>query len=681
MTLRRALTVVLLAAVAVAAAAQADGDGAWRDFLTLVADGTTAAGADVDDSQLAELLWLRDHPSDINTITKRQLLAFPFLSEQQADDILAYRTLNGPLRSLAELRLVRSLGTDERRWLSFFVYASPAVTAATAQQREGRKLRSQLTTRVDVPLYERAGWPWGRGIAHRWAWQGEVARHVTVGLRGEKDAGEPIFDGRQPLWDSMGGYVQLSDLGAVGTAIVGDFRAGFGEGLVMGSAFSIGKQSTALWRNAGGLRPQRSHDEMAYMRGVALELLPARRVSLTLMASHRRVDATLSGDTAIVTLVRTGLHRTDSERARRNNVSVQTAAMHLAFTSGAVWAGATASLDHYSLPLVRTAPLYRSIYPEGTTFGAVSADYGYRRSPLCLSGELARSIAASNNGWAALHKAAYRFDAATQVAVIHRFYSYRYYAVHASAFGEGSTVQNENGLCIMLTADRVGPLAMAAYADWFRSPWPRYSMSRSSDGWEAMLQLSHHPSRHTDVTLRYAVKSKEQSDRRHYSHYLRATLRHTPSQAWTATSHALLHCYAEPATATLPATEAWGMAIVPRLRYAPAASKLRLDVMAALFAAPAYTARLYTYEPAVSEAFGLTALYGRGQRLAATASWRCSLRRQPQGTAGHASLPQLLMQAKLGITHYNDRDAISSSFLRIDSSWRTDISLLARITW
>ena len=66
------------------------------------------------ETQQELLAELHEHPLDINSATRDQLLALPFLSEQAVDGILDYRSLNGPLRSLGELRLVKNLGMRER---------------------------------------------------------------------------------------------------------------------------------------------------------------------------------------------------------------------------------------------------------------------------------------------------------------------------------------------------------------------------------------------------------------------------------------------------------------------------------------------------------------------------------------------------------------------------------------
>ena len=479
-------------------------------------------------------------------------------------------------------------------------------------------------------------------------------------LRAEKDAGEPLFTREQPLWDAWGAYAYLTDMGFVERLVVGDFKAGFGEGLVLNNNFRLGKFSTGLWRSSNGVRPHRSTDETQFLRGIAATLRLTPHWQLTALYSRRRLDATLRDDGSVQTLLTSGLHRTESERARRHNLTCQTTALHVAWSAGSWRAGATAMYQHYDHLFVRGQQLYQQIAPQGYRFGHVAVDYGLRLPHLTLSGETAQSLADGNHGLATLNKAAWRFSSTTQLTLVQRFYSSHYYAFLASTYGENSHVQNESGLSLLFDADRLGPIGLQAYFDFFYSPWPRYSMSRASNGWEGMVQATCPLRRGVNLTLRYGVKSKEQSDRRHLNHRLRATYEQPLAPQWMLRATALLHLYHEEGQAS------HGFAVAPRIDWKPADSRLRASLMASWFHTTDYDARLYLYEPAPTQTFSLVSLYGRGQRAAATLCW------QPNVNS------KLSLQSKIGITHYDDRNLISSGPLAIHSSWKADIQLLLR---
>ena len=55
------------------------------------------------------LQQLSENPINLNQTSRKELEQLPFLSEQQIDDLLGYLYLYGPMLSLGELRMVRSM--------------------------------------------------------------------------------------------------------------------------------------------------------------------------------------------------------------------------------------------------------------------------------------------------------------------------------------------------------------------------------------------------------------------------------------------------------------------------------------------------------------------------------------------------------------------------------------------
>ena len=118
---------------------------------------------------------------------------------------------------------------------------------------------------MDIPLYYRKGYSYppsaggynGNPLYHKIKYRMTSLKHVDLGMQAEKDQGEP-FRGNKG-WDSYGGYLMLRDIGCLRTVIAGDFRMGFGEGLVVNSGFSTGK-SSLMSRPSQGFRAKRGTD-------------------------------------------------------------------------------------------------------------------------------------------------------------------------------------------------------------------------------------------------------------------------------------------------------------------------------------------------------------------------------------------------------------------------------------
>lgn len=644
-------------------------DNEWEELMQKMAEETT-----VDDesqanmeAQIEQLTDLHEHPIDLNLATREQLMSLPFLSERAVDALLDYRTLNGPLRSMGELLLLRELDLRELRWLRHC--AKVDNTPSTVSHRDTSwwgKERHELLSRADVPLYNRAGWTWQRGIAQRWRYTWQQGRHLDIGLRAENDAGEPLFNRDNTILDSYGGHIMLHDCGPVKTAIVGDYRVGFGLGLVINNGLQLGKLTTGLWRSGNYLRPHRSAEELHFLRGAATTLSLGRSATVTAFYSHRLLDATVSDSGTVSSINPTGLHRTASELAHEKTLKSQTAGLHtgiilrptIAGQPHTIAFGATALYQHYDHCFRQSNTLYRRILPEGYQFGATSLDYTWQTPRLSVRGETAHNFCESGGGWATQNRATWRFSPNTQLTALQRFYGKRYYSDHASAFGENSRVQNESGLALLLDADRVGPFSLRAFFDYFYHPWPRYTMTHQSDGWEALLQTTHQPRRGQQLLLRYRVKSKEQSDQRYFNHQLRTAYVRSLSPHWTAQATALAHFHQAD-------EHSKGFAIAPRIDYASGNNRLRLSLLGILFHTDNFQSRIFLYEPSLLQSFGLQQLYGRGQRLAATLKWQTHNRRWT-------------VQGKFGITHYTDRSQISSGPLLINSSWKADLQLLLR---
>ena len=645
--------------------AQDTTDG-WEEIMQQLTEELMDDNTDEEllEAQTELLLELHENPIDLNHADRQHLLRLPFLSERAVDGLLDYLSLNGPMRSLGELRFVPELGYRERQWLSLFVVVGDEPIARKGRDTTwwGRD-RHELLARVDVPMYRRAGWAYGRGIAQRWRYTWQQGQHIDVGIRGENDAGEPIFCHDNRLWDSYGGHAMLHDVGFLQTLIVGDYKAGFGEGLVVNNNFRLGKMISSFWRTPQGIRPHRSAEEINFMRGVAATIGLGRAVSITAFYSRRRLDATVHADNTISTLSRTGLHRTANELAHKGSVVGQTSGLHVGATHEVndlrMSLGATALYQYYDHQFSQGSTLYRQIYPVGYQFGAASIDYSLRTPRLSVSGETAHNFQQGGGAWSTLNKVAWRFSADMQLAAIQRFYAKRYGSPYASAFGENNRVQNESGVAVSFEANRLGPCALRAFFDYFYSPWPRMTMTRSSRGWESNVQWTYQLPKQSTFLLRYAVKSKERSDHRYFSHRLRTSYTLPLSSRLAVVASAFVHHFHEKSGST-------GYALAPRIDYSTTDEKVRISVVGSVFHANDFDARLFVYEPALYQSFGLQQLYGRGQRLAVLVRYRSGNRRW-------------MLQSKLGMTHFSDRDAISDGILRIDSAWKTDLQLLFKL--
>ncbi len=102
----------------------AEGDSlTWADFIDnyLNGDGEEAE----TEERIALFEELHRAPLDVNAATRSELLLLPFVTEAQADSLIAYRERKGGLRSLGELMFVPGWHFDTRHFFHLFATCAP----------------------------------------------------------------------------------------------------------------------------------------------------------------------------------------------------------------------------------------------------------------------------------------------------------------------------------------------------------------------------------------------------------------------------------------------------------------------------------------------------------------------------------------------------------------------------
>lgn len=622
----------------------------WSDFEEeFLCDEERAEDEDVM-AQLEMLRELNAHPLNINTADEEDLRQLPFLTDTQIEQIHAYIYLHGQMQTLAELRLVPFLDEATRRRLSLFVYAKEEQAERSVGQRLRGHLRQDFTARLDVPLYYRLGQQTphvgyrGNPLYSRIRYT-VGNRMVEAGLRTEKDAGERFGD-------SHGGYAMVQEAGIVHRIVVGDYRIGLGEGLVLGGSAWNSKSAPPLKMQAG-IRPMKSTDEVNFLRGAAATLAIFKQWTVTLFGSWRKRDATLTDRGTIQTLLSSGYHRTPSECERKGNASDAVAGAGVQWQRHGFHAGATGYWQSFNRILEPGQQLYRAIYPKGKNFGAGGLNYGYTRYRLSLAGETAYS---NTGGIAALHRASWTFNRRYTLSALQRFYAYQYHSFYANALAENANVQNESGLLLHLRAEPVDGLRVVAYADFFHNPWPRYGMTQSSTGQECSLQGEYVFSSRSTLLARYQTKRKARSDMMELHHRLKLQWTFTPGQgAWRWQTAAALHSVAG----------STGVSVAQRLNGHFSRPGISLSCMLGYFRTDDYQSRVYVTLPALYNSISSALLFGHGMHGTLTCRWQSK-------RAG------LMLEGRYGMLRYFDRRQQGSGLQTILSPWKHDVSLQLR---
>ena len=637
---------------------------------------------------------LAAHPIDINHATRDDLEQLPFLSAQQIMDIQEYLYRYGPMRSLGELRMIRSLDYQQIRLLPFFLYINTEEDSTLSHQPSSISHqpspsltshpspltpKSSLSATLRVPFYRRKGdrngylgYPYRHTLRYELTAGRPSGRQWRVGLVGAQDAGEPFFaNGNKWGYDVYSYYAQLRNMGRLDNLVVGKYRLSAGMGLVLGQSFQLGKLATLQsgGRSVSTLRPHTSRSVADYLQGAAatVTLLRGSRrqadvpeLHLTAFASYRPLDATLNSDSAAQTIVTNGYHRTPTEMAKKSNTHQTAAGAHVAFHCGALRLGATTvytQLDRSLEPLRLQGAVYRRYFAHGQHFFNTSVDYAYTHHRFALSGEAAVD---AHGHLATVNTASLRATDRLTLMLLQRFYSYRYATLHGHGFGQGgSRVQNESGVYLGATWNPVRHLQLQGYADYAHHPWAQYQVALPSDDIDLLLQTIWRRS-HWTLTARHQSRLRKKDNEEKTALIRNNDHRERLAVTWQSGPWAL-KTQADVTHHVTTGTEG-GWLVSQQASYSN--SWLTLCAMAAWFDTDSYQSRIYAYERQLQHEISFPTYYGEGIRLAMMA---------------RADITQKLrLSARLGYTDYFDRTSIGSGLQLIPHSHQTDLDVQLR---
>ena len=650
---------IVLALMVMTLSVQAQSEHGWEVYLNEVMTTEDVGTAQWEETY--ELLCeLEQHPMDINQATREQLEQLPFLSAQQVEEIQEYLYRYGPMKSLAELQMIRSLDYGRRKLLTYFIYIDGSEIANPRQHNYGR---SELMATGRIPFYERKGDVSGyQGYPYRhWLkYQFTYGDQLKAGLVGSQDAGEPFFGGKNRLgYDYYSFYLQLKQLGRVESLVLGKYRVSMGMGLILNNSFSLGKVSMLqnMGRSTSTLRAHSSRSSDGYLQGAAATVRIARGLTATGFVSYRAMDATLNKDGVTVsTIVTSGYHRTETELVKKNNLKNTTIGGNVRYQAYGYHAGLNVVGTHLNRELKpNTSVLYRQHYVQGYDFLNVSADYGYVHHRFSVNGETALNRIGA---LATINSLSLQLGSEWSMMALYRFYSYRYTSLYANSFSDGGSTQNESGIYLGATWQPSPSWKLMAYTDFAYFPWAKYQISQSSHSWDNLLQLSYTKNRWTfGGRYRLRLRQKDNEDKTalitRTEH--RGRLSAEYSSVWSSRTQIDFGftSFKEQerglmVSETLGFTHRW----------------LRLNGGLGYFHTDSYDSRVYLYELGPLYSYSVTQFSGEGIRYWLMARANISSR--------------LMLAAKLGTTNYFDRSTIGSSYQQINRSSQTDLDLQVR---
>ena len=654
----------------------------WMEYIEELAEDMEENEERIE-TLFTDLSFLAEHPFDLNTADAEMFRRLPFLSDIQIEEILGYRQRYGSMQTLYELKNIAAMDWSTIELILPFVYVgeqeiSKRPVSATNLLKYGS---NELIVRYARTLQEKQGYlPQPDSILERYPnrkYLGEpfyqsvrysylFDERIQAGLIAEKDAGEPFWNSRHKGYDYYSAHVFLRNMGVLKSFTIGDYKATFGQGLVMSHDFTPGRNAylSQIERRNNGFRRHNSTNEVDFFRGVAATI-QWKNLDVSLFYSYRKLDATV--DSLSITAFKTdGLHRTVNDWEKKRNVPTQTFGGNIRYATPQIVVGVTAISYHFGGDLVvepEPRP-YNLFHFRGAQNTNISVDYQFKNRQIKLFGETALS---ANGAWATLNTLQWTPASYASGLILYRSYARDYQSFYGNAFAQSSMVQNEQGLYLGIQLIPVARWKISGYADFFRFPWLKYGIDAPSSGMEYMAQVEYAQMDKISMYLRYRYRQKEsnrtQDDRPEAlvlpdeQHRLRYQMIYKPFAALSSRTSIDFSFFNEE-----QGRESRGWMVSQSIGWKPPQIPLQADIYFAWFNTDDYFSRISAYEKNLLYVFNSPMFYDRGTRLSTVVRYFLT--------------KKLSVSAKIGWTHYPDRESIGSNLETIEGNNRTDMDLM-----
>ena len=504
-----------------------------NDWENLLEEMTEAKEENTNIEQWQEILLdLASNPIQLNSATREQLESIPFLSKEQAEAISYYVYRYGPVIDLSELKLVEGLDEQSVRWLGHFVCPGDTVKQTSRKttlktilnygKQElrisgGRSLQNKFGYEKTSAGEQYLGNPWSTTIRYGFNYKNKI----QWGLVMQKDGGEKWLD-RNHLPDYWSVHLAIRETGRIKALVVGDYSLSFGQGLVCGNSFSLGKALNGGNPEVYGqeIRRHFSAAESGYLRGIAGSFHLGKRpfstiqkpdlneLILTVFSSQRKLDGNLTDDT-FTTISENGLHRTKNEILNKERINMSSLGFHLSFNLKYAELGLTGISWTFDEKWDPTWKPYNCFYFRGNSGGNLSANYRIRWAGSTFYGELAsdKNRHLSAIGGVTLHPLS-RISISTLI----RYYSPEYCSFYGNAFSENNGIRNEKGLFSSVEWRIIRSVRINAFYDVFLFPWLVYGVNAPSYGNEKGIQAILQFNPYSEMTFRVKTKQKDHNE-------------------------------------------------------------------------------------------------------------------------------------------------------------------------
>ena len=651
---------------------------------------------DLDYESIYEvLLQLYLNPIDINQADAEILQAAYLLNPSQISGLINYRNRFGPLLSLYELQAVPEFdlvtienlapfitigdsGLKSRRFWDRVKTEEQAYLLFRHQRTwENRKgFSSADTSSMGTVSSRYLGDPNTVYVRFRI----QHARDFSMGITLDKDAGEQFtWDGKTARYgfNFFSFHFTRYFVGKWKTIALGDFQASFGQGLVFGAGYTLGKGAETVptvRRSSIGILPYTAALEFGFFRGIGVTR-KLKNWQTSLIASYAARDGRISFaldtiDTAseiISSFNQSGLHRTSSELSTKNQFQESNLGgnVQYAHPSGKLQVGANSLFSRFDRPWIKTPQLYNRFEFAGQSNLVSSIYFNFNWKNFFFFGESAFSQSGGRGNVLGFVSS---LSKQVDFSLLWRQYDRDFHSFYASGFAENTRPINEHGLYMGIQIKPEKHWKINAYYDFFKFPWMRYRVYAPSQGYEWLTRITYQPNRNlsTFIQIRVEQKDRNLSDTGESAMpYLVQPLKKLNglfSLENQVSRNLFIRSRVLVSRVKILDKTTHGFMILQDVQFG--VNRWRLTGRVALFDASSYDNRLYAFENNVLWTFSIPAFSGQGMRY--------YLLGQYQFTS------KLTAYLRFSKTSYTDREEISSGLQTIAGPKQTDTTLMIR---
>lgn len=665
------------------------------DIEQFIEEVFAVQNGDVSSEELYEtLLLFYSNPINLNNTNKDELRSLFILSDSQINNLITYIEENGKLLSIYELQAVEELDlTTIYKLIPFVSVYEGGLNSDNRNiwKRITSEQNNYLLLRFESTLENKKGYtPKQDSSDNRYA--GDKGKYYmrfrvshindfSLGFTAEKDAGEEFtWDSKTKRYgaDYYSGHIQLQNQGIIKNVIVGDYQIQYGQSLLLGAGFNVGKGAEAITtvrRSNLGIRPYTSVIETNFFRGGAATVAVAKDLEFTGFFSSLRQDAALNTDTVeqenfITSIQQSGFHRTKSELNAKDEVTETNYGGTLLYKSKkqSFTIGSTFIINQFSTPLIRAQRIYNTYEFKGSSNYNLGLFGDYNWQNISLFGEAALS---KSSGFGGVLGAIINLNTKLETSIVLRQYDKNFHSLYGNAFGESTRNINEQGWYWGLKYRPIRKLEFTGYFDSFRYQWIRSSINAPSSGFEYLIRANYRPSRNTLLYFQFREQTKaDNPSADEQEEAIRFPLpgkkrNYTVNLDFPASDRLSFKSRVQWSTYDFNEALTNGFAIWQDMNLD--FGKFRISGRYAIFETDDFNNAQYAYERDLLYAFAVPAYSGTASRHYVLVQYR--------------PLKKLTFWIKYAQTNYRDREIIGSGLEQIEGNKRTDIKFQIRINF